>query len=227
MNYKYLGELNNIATIANKNKVDEVIITDTNLPTSTIMKLMANSNNKTKFHIIPEYDELVTSRIITDISDSISDDFKYNLNKPRFRFIKRFSDIILSVFILTVGFPALLLMKNCGKNVRKWFEILIGKKTVIGIYEVMVNDKCLVVNDCQNQDVKDNKDVELNNYHLSNSGSDNSINHYKVGLIGLAHINQTGELSDISIAKLNEYYLKNYSIWLDIEILIKYFLRIR
>ena len=190
-NYQYLGELSNISAIADKNKADEVIITDTNLSTVTIMKLMASSNNKIKYHLIPEYDELVTSRIIKDISDLATDNYKYNLNKPRFKFIKRFSDIILSFICLTLCFPFLLLGENRKLRIRNWFDILRGRKTIIGIY-----------------------------------GTDSSnFDSAKTGLIGLAHINQSDKLSATSIAKLNEYYLKNYSLSLDIEIVIKYFLR--
>jgi hypothetical protein len=187
-NYQYLGKLNNIGTIADKNKADEVIITDTNLSTATIMKLMANSNNKIKYHLIPEYDELVTSRIIKDISDATTDNHKYNLNKPRFKFIKRFSDIIFAIIVLTVGFPFLLFGANSRTKIKNWFDILLGTKTVIGIYQI----------------------------------NDSELNTAKVGLIGLVHTNQSSELSALSISKLNEYYLKNYNISLDIEILIKY-----
>jgi len=192
-NYQHLGNINNISTIANKNKADEVIITDTNLSTATIMKYMANSNNKIKYHLIPEYDELVTSRIINDISDSATAHYKYNLNKPRFKFIKRFLDIISSTVVLTVGFPFLLFCANRNTKIKKWFDVFIGNKTVIGIYEI----------------------------------NDSNLDSAKIGLIGLVHINKSSELSAISISKLNEYYLKNYSISLDIEILIKYFFLIR
>ena len=192
-NYQHLGNINNISTIANKNKADEVIITDTNLSTATIMKYMANSNNKIKYHLIPEYDELVTSRIINDISDSATAHYKYNLNKPRFKFIKRFLDVISSTVVLTVGFPFLLFCANRNTKIKKWFDVFIGNKTVIGIYEL----------------------------------NDSNLDSAKIGLIGLVHINKSSELSAISISKLNEYYLKNYSISLDIEILIKYFFLIR
>ncbi len=47
----------------------------------------------------------------------------------------------------------------------------------------------------------------------------------KIGLTGLAHINNPGQLSVQAIRSLNEYYMKRYSLSLDFEILIKYFFR--
>jgi len=47
----------------------------------------------------------------------------------------------------------------------------------------------------------------------------------KPGLTGLAHLNQANALSEKAILKLNEYYLKHYSVSLDFDILLKLFYR--
>lgn len=194
-NYQFLGELENISSIVDKNKAAEVIITDTNLHTVTIMKLMASSNHKVRYHIIPEYAELVISRIIKDISNSVYDDFyKYNINKLRFKLIKRTSDIAVSMLILTIFLPFLSISKNRSTNIKKWFNVLIGKKTIVGIYDT-------------------------NNENISNN--------YKTGLISLVHINQPNKLTTTAIDKLNDYYLKNYTISLDVDIIIKYLIRMK
>lgn len=49
----------------------------------------------------------------------------------------------------------------------------------------------------------------------------------KQGLISLVHISNPERLSDHSINNLNDYYLKNYSLSLDIDIIIKYLFRNR
>lgn len=47
----------------------------------------------------------------------------------------------------------------------------------------------------------------------------------KIGLLGLAHINNPEQLSQQAIRNLNDYYARHYSLALDFEILVKYFLR--
>ncbi len=45
---------------------------------------------------------------------------------------------------------------------------------------------------------------------------------YKRGITGLAQISMPERLSDITISKLNDYYINNYSFLLDIEIILKH-----
>ena len=47
----------------------------------------------------------------------------------------------------------------------------------------------------------------------------------KQGLISLADLSLVSPLPEKARTELNEYYLKNYTVSLDFEILIKYFLR--
>ena len=195
-NYPYLGEIEDISIIVEKNKAEEVIITDTDLSSTTIMKLMHSSNHKVRYHIIPEYDELITSRTIKEISGNNninSFKYKYNILKPRYRLVKRTSDIIFSSLALTLFLPIILFFKDRKALLSDWFSIFTGKKTTIGIYP----------------------DVEY------------ETNSIKVGLISLAHINKPNELVASSISILNEYYLNNYSLSLDIDIAIKYFVRLK
>lgn len=49
----------------------------------------------------------------------------------------------------------------------------------------------------------------------------------KEGLLGLAHLSSNQNLTSESIRKLNDYYLKNYTFTLDLEIILKYILRKR
>ncbi len=48
---------------------------------------------------------------------------------------------------------------------------------------------------------------------------------YKKGITGLAQLSTSYKLSDYSIAKLNEYYVNNYSFLLDLEIILKHIIR--
>ena len=46
-----------------------------------------------------------------------------------------------------------------------------------------------------------------------------------VGMTGLAHISHPETLSQHAISQLNAYYVEHYSIALDLEILLKHFMR--
>lgn len=52
-------------------------------------------------------------------------------------------------------------------------------------------------------------------------------NFAKPGLTGLAHLSKSDNLSETAIQKLNEYYLKHYSVSLDFDILLKLLYRKR
>ena len=138
-NYKtslpLLGTFENITKIANKNKADEVIITDTNISNKDIMNLMVTSDSKIKYHIIPEYDDIISARIIHNINDQ----FEYKSLSIRYKFIKRFVDIIAGIINLSILIPIKLLHKNRFVAIKSWFDIFIGKKTIIGIYKTSTN----------------------------------------------------------------------------------------
>lgn len=175
---KVLGYIDNIKIIATQNQANEVIITDTSLSSAKIMKLLSDNSKTLTFHIVPQYDELITERIIEEVANDKTK--QYNLNKLRFRFIKRSTDILFAVLCLTIGLPF------CIKRAKKIWSVLAGSKTFVGIYPTKQH---------------------------------NELSFAKEGLLSLAKLNNT--LNNTSVEKLNEYYLRNYEISLDIEIIIK------
>ncbi len=191
--FQILGNIKDINSIAEKNSIDEVIITDTDLTFMSIMQLIGkkDSSHKSRFHIIPEYNELITSRIINDISGSEPTIQKLNITKPRLKITKRLIDIIGSTFMLTIGLIFILLQHNKKNKLKNWWQVFIGKKSIIGI--------------------------EINPSQHDEFG--------KPGIITLANINVSENISQSSIEKLNYFYLTNYSISLDIDILVKYIIR--
>jgi len=193
LNYPILGSLDYLHNIINENEIEEVIITDDSIDSTALMKIVSSQrNDKVRFHVAQEYEELLAARIINEITGSEPTLPNYNLSKFRYRFIKRLSDISISIFLLTLGIPLVYLL--FGKTVGKWknlFNVLIGKYSFIGLYKT--------------------------------KGSKNSMG--KPGLIGLAHISRPERLSEQSIENLNDYYLRNFNLSLDVDIFIKYLFR--
>jgi hypothetical protein len=101
-------------------------------------------------------------------------------------------DIIISVFLLSIGFPVLYLsVKNLQKAIKKL------KFTIKGTYSFVGLLPC----DSENQTIG------------------------KPGIIGLAHIAKAGKLSQEAIKKLNDDYIRHYSLSLDVDIFLKFLFR--
>ncbi|MFP4368748.1 MAG: glycosyltransferase [Candidatus Kapaibacterium sp.] len=192
INIPKLGSTRELSAIITKNKIHEVIITDSRLSRSDIIATLHKiSNPRARFHIANEYRELLTSKIINDISGDDRLLTKYNINILRYKFFKRSFDILISVIMLTAGLPFILLSRNKKKRVKDFLDILKSKKTLIGI---------------------------------SANGS-GRFSDKPVGLIDPSKISNSPGLDKKAIDRLNDYYLRNYSISLDIDIFLKYIFR--
>lgn len=193
-NLKVIGNFDYIDKVISRYHLNEVIINSSMLSNNELLKIISKNDNKhVRFHLIKEYDDIIVARIIDDITNSESTIPHYNISKFRIRFIKRFIDIFVSIFMLTLGSPLLLSKSQREKHgFDNFSKVLKGKKTLVGIYPTenrVFNSLC------------------------------------KTGLTGLAAISSPKYLTQQTIDKLNEYYLKNYSAFLDIDIIIKYFIR--
>jgi hypothetical protein len=188
-----VGNVDYLDRIILDNKIDEVIITDENITVNEIMKLfLTHKDVKAKIHIAGEYEELIAARIINDILGIEPTLPVYNIFKFRYRLIKRIMDIIISLFLLTIGLPLVyLLMKKDNDLLKRLILVLKGEQTLIGLYPI---DK----------------------------GSGKI---YKDGLLSLAYISGHKMLTQQSIEKLNDYYLRHFSLSLDTDILLKYIFR--
>lgn len=190
---RILGSISLLSSILEANNINEVIITDTNLPRSQVLSIINEASKiSARFRFADGYDEVIASRIIerfTGISSSMP---VYNISLLKYRFIKRIIDIVGSVFLLSIGMPVVYLAsENPIASLKKILTVLFGKNSLFGLYPT------------------DDQEVLTG----------------KIGLTGLAHINESIQLSKQAIRNLNEYYAKHYSLSLDFEIFIKFFLQ--
>lgn len=136
-----LGNLNSLNNIILKNKIDEVIITENKLNKSDLIKLISDTSDiSVRFHVASEYDELIASQMIEEITGEQPGIKKYNLAHFRFKLLKRLFDIILSFSFLTLLLPLSLVLSFKEKGLfGKLFLILLSKMTFVGVYKQ--NDK--------------------------------------------------------------------------------------
>jgi GT2 family glycosyltransferase len=193
--YKYdssipnMGNYNSINDIITKNNIDEVIITENKLRKSELIRIISDSSDKSvKFHVASEYEELIASELLDEITGEQPGIKKYNIAHFRFVLLKRLFDVFGSVFLLTAFLPFTLFISIKEKHLfRKLLLILISKMTFVGTV------------------------------------TKNTLK--KESIISLAKLVNSGNLKPESVKNIDEHYLQNYSLSLDLEILYKYLIR--
>jgi hypothetical protein len=144
VNDNLIGNIDYINNVVNENDIRELIIAEKSMNSNELMKLIQNTSNLgIKYHVAFEWDDIVASRIINDISGFEPTIPDYNLAKFRFRFIKRTSDIVISIFSLTIGLPIVYLLFRKSNNViNKLFQVLSGRLSIVGLYPEAENILC-------------------------------------------------------------------------------------
>lgn len=130
-----LGNFSYLRTIIEDNELDEIIITDNTIKETDLIKLVSDYNiHKVNFHKASEYGELLSSRIISQVS-GISTINLLNISKLRYKIAKRLIDIVISSLFFTIGFlPFMFFSKNKIQKIRNFAKIFIGKLTLVGLY---------------------------------------------------------------------------------------------
>lgn len=193
-NFPIIGHIDYLEKIIDNLKISEIIITDKSIPNYDLIKIIASlKNSAVKFHIAQDYEEIITARIINEITGIEPTVPKYNITKFRYKFVKRIVDIFLSIPILITTTPIIILFINKRKKlINNFWNVFIGKFTFIGLLPTQ-------------------------------NGFENKLG--KIGLIGLAHLGKNEYSTEQSIKHLNDYYLQNMSLSLDIDIFLKYIFR--
>ena len=186
----WLGKVRHLDSIIKGHKINNIIISDPEMTGEKIMTILSGSSiRNAKYHLAHRYEDFVASQLINNITYSRNSLPRYNINLLRFKIIKRTFDIFIPIFIFISIIPLMMLKK---KNIKpkELLNVIIGRKTLIGIKS------------------------KLNNF-----------DGLKHGLISLADMSSVQPLPDKARTELNEYYLKNYSVSLDMEILLKFIMR--
>ncbi len=131
-----IGNIEYIAKIISEFRIREIIITD---PSVDKVKLIstANAMPKVRFYFAQNYEGVVVSRVIADVTGTKPLMPKIQIETFRNRIVKRSIDVLISIFLLTGGLPLVFLF---AKNVRSMlvniWTVLLGKKSLIGLYPI-------------------------------------------------------------------------------------------
>ena len=221
-----LGKIEHLDQIIRQTKAQEIIFSTEQISYDKVLDIIARTrSNRVNFKLIPSsMDVIIGKASVEYIGDLPLMEIDYNLNRPFNIALKRLFDILVSAAGLTFFAPELLwlvLIKQArltkktiaafngsqqyifefsGENITKrqaklpyLWSVLFGKLSIIGTEIAPVE-----------QTKQRQSSIKL-----------------KPGLTGLIQINRENSLSPDDQEKYHLYYLKNYSVLLDVEILIK------
>ncbi len=135
---KTIGNIEYLEKIIKEYKVSEVIFNNNLLSNNDFLNNIAKyQHSNVRFHLAKEYDDLITSRIIDEITAQDNYSISYNHNRFRVKFYKRIADILLSFSAFTVFLPITILVYLYGKKdvFSQLSKLFTGERTLIGIYK--------------------------------------------------------------------------------------------
>ncbi|MFA6569721.1 MAG: glycosyltransferase, partial [Bacteroidota bacterium] len=172
-----LGNIEYLPRLIEQYKLQEIIITDTSLTKNDLMTLVSSiSSPSVRFQVAQEYEQILTARIIEDISGVEPTVPKLEITNFRNRLVKRAIDIILSFLSLTAGIIFIYIFSHKPSDtLKKFWFVLIGKLSIIGIFPVATNKTQIakpgIMSLAQLSDtarIPVSAIINLNNYYIEN-----------------------------------------------------------
>lgn len=222
-----LGKLNELKYLIKEHHIQEVIFATRQVPYDRILHIISQSEGENvNFKLIPSNFEVIIGKASIDhIEDVPLVDIDYKLHEPLYRFTKRAFDLGLSALLLVLGAPFFLLRRlTAGKKIQK--RVVFGLKNLkISLYEIAAGRRWFIDKYLYLWPVFRGQmcfvGAEFCEVHNGTPPSWQSSLDLKPGLTGLVQVNAHKNLSEEDKKKYVLYYMKNYSVFLDLEILFK------
>ena len=205
--FRVLGSLENVGKVIHDLQITDVIFAPDALNYGQILSVIAKGRTQpVNFHLVPSTMEVMVGKASVDSLDELPlVQITYDIDKPLNRFSKRTFDIFISGLLLCTAYPILYLIpKMFGSRKESFLAklplIFSGRWSFVGI---------------PTADEQERRTVN------------NALFLGKPGLTGLVQLQNNRSLSEQEIEQYHLYYARNQSVLLDIEILIKTWLRRR
>ncbi len=211
-NSQVIGSLPQLSELINAFGVEQVFFSLGSISYKQMLSEISKlKKEETVFKLIPESMEFILGKSNVEYLESIplvKVEFEYS--KPSNKFLKRSLDLIISIpmlliMILPIG-VLMLFSKAEDINIKglNFYKNGTGRKwrnRLKAVYYICIGKMSLV--------------------GASLNSSSSTEKDYKLGITGLVQINQSKIVSDTNSENFDLYYLQNYSIWVDIDILAK------
>jgi GT2 family glycosyltransferase/lipopolysaccharide/colanic/teichoic acid biosynthesis glycosyltransferase len=222
---KYLGAVKNLNDIVRIYHIQQLIFSAHSLSYAEILKTMTSTHrSRVEFKMVPSnLDVIIGKSMIEKLDDYPLVDIDYSIGKGFNRVVKRGIDILLSLPIVITLYPFVCLtflfrQKRIEKislydqnfqAVPVSLSGVAGKKGIVfywSMYFQVLSGRFTIVG------------APIQSFNQTN---ENKTYLYKPGLTGLVQINKDKIVSLDDADKYHLYYLKNQSILLDFEIMLK------
>ncbi len=195
--YRVIGTLENIRKVIETEKIDRVIFSSDELSFNQIFSVVSRSQGLNVDFTVSgsEHDFLVGKSSISMLEDIPLLKIQYNIATFSHKFLKTFMDFIISVPVLLLIYPFIYLSAKIKKTKNSLSDFILGVPSVISGKKSLVGP---------------NTESNSSNLYLG-----------KAGLTGLWFTEGIDLKDKQETEKLNIFYARNQSIWLDFEILGK------
>ena len=200
-----LGTLENMGKIIRERDVTDVIFGPDVLPYADILSIISTARGeRVQYRMVPKSMEFIVGKASYDQLSSVPLlDFEYNLARRGNRTLKRVFDIIVSV----TGIVVLYFFARIGTRGNS--RPTVAQRFVLGLPSVFSGRRSLV------------------GYDEGHVQAPENIYLGKPGLTGLAQLRNVETQSPDEMLSSAMQYARNYSVFLDIEILLRTFMSFR
>lgn len=131
-----IGNIDYLAKIISEYHIGELIVTDKTIDKLKLLST-ANALPKVKFHFAENYEDVIVSRIVADVTGIEPTLPKMQIASFRNRLTKRTADMLISFFLLTGGLPLVFLFaRNVRSMLLQIWNVLLGRRSLIGLYPI-------------------------------------------------------------------------------------------
>ncbi len=192
--FEVIGTIDNIRKIIRERKIQEVIFSSEDLSYNQMMGVVSSCQRENiEFKLAGNNLDFVVGKTSVSILDDIPlIEINYNISNPQHRFFKAVFDYVLAVLVLFFIYPFIYLTGKLSKKQSDFKKFILNTP---GIFSGKISF------------VGPQNNPEVNNLYLG-----------RKGLTGLWYIESR---ESANYEKLDIFYAKNQSIWLDLEILGK------
>jgi GT2 family glycosyltransferase/lipopolysaccharide/colanic/teichoic acid biosynthesis glycosyltransferase len=224
-NIPVIGRTEHVPDLVRFHSIDQLIFLGNTVSNDEILNIMTQIRKEDVFFkIVPESMDFIIGKSNVEYFDDIPlVDVRLAYSVPWNQFLKRNLDFWMSLFVLIIGLPVMLpllifkilkygfpqriefyLDGHHKSSLKLWlpYEKSIWVNRYLQMFYVLMGRISLVGSPI----IQDRKDVPL---------------YYKPGITGLRQINETRLYRDSEKEKFELFYVQNYSIWMDLDILTK------
>lgn len=199
-----IGSYENVGKIAREYRISDIIFSPQSTSYTTILSMISRTREQSiSFHLVPNTMDVIIGKGSVDSLNEIPlIQISYNIEQPSHRLTKRLFDLCFSGLLLLTVYPILGLSKNSRERSGSNFfsmlpSVFSGRTSFVGPSPSRSGSM-------------------LRNLFIG-----------KPGLTGMVQLQGDRELSGDEIDQLNLYYARNQSVMLDVEILLKTWLKAR